>query len=744
MKRISKPLVIIAAVLLGLFALVRFVGSPVAKLVIEKNSQQWIGRQVEIGSLSVSALTGNVRIRDLRLTGQSDTATFASWQELDVNISLLRLIGKQVYLRHIHLTDFCINVWSDGERFNFSDLPQRFASDDTAAVRDTTPSSWRVSLNDIRLRNGNLSYQDKHRNQHWDFEHLRLDVPGLEFGAGQTDAGLRFDLPDNAGQVMLRGAYDMQSNIYSLIADLSYIDLNFLLPFIREHISAGGIDGWLGAHLVAHGSLDDVMGVELQGNVQVDNLELRDEDRKTIAEVGMISVGISSIVPKTMNIRLDSLAVDSMILNILRDKTGNTISRLLAAPQTPETVVTSDTTATRKTPKTSDTTPLRLSVGRLALRKSQINYTDKTLSRKFSYKVRAIRASAQNLTLDGQNHIILNAGLPDGGSMMVNWRGSLDYKNKDARVVAMLRNVQLEGLSPWVEDLFAYPVNKGILSLTSDNSLSHGIIDGMQKIEIYDLKLGRKDNRSEAEFKSVPLKSAIALMTDMSGKILIEVPVEGNLNEPKFSLGKVIGRAIGNTLLKATAAPFVAMAQASGIQAGDLSQMPVDLIQPDLSLEQYKKLDLIAQMMTEQPDVTLNMVQQFNLKSAVETQALFNLKRSYYEQQTEAIGSITLLDIEKIQKISNNDSGFKHYAEQLTGKRNKLTAAAVEYYTPDSLQQQVLHKAEMRNLVITRYLTKQKDISEKRISITTDSLQNLTQYKGQNRYEVIANMRTDE
>ena len=40
MKRISKPLVIIAAVLLGLFALVRFVGSPIAKLVIERLMQK--------------------------------------------------------------------------------------------------------------------------------------------------------------------------------------------------------------------------------------------------------------------------------------------------------------------------------------------------------------------------------------------------------------------------------------------------------------------------------------------------------------------------------------------------------------------------------------------------------------------------------------------------------------------------------------------------------------------------------
>ncbi len=736
MKKTWKVLIIILAVIIGLLLLVRFVASPIAKVVIEKNSEEWIGREVEIGSLSISALTGNVRIKNLRITDEADTATFASWQELYVNISLARLLGKHVYLRHIHLSDFCINVWNDGQRFNFSDLPQRFASEDTTA----TSSNWRISLNDIRLRNGNIAYSDKKHNQKWDFEHLRLDVPGLEFGTGQTDAGLRFDLPDNSGQVTLNGAYDMQSNMYSLIADLKYIDLHFLLPVIQEHISTGGIDGWLGAHIVAHGSLDDVMGVQVQGNAQVEDLELRDTDRKTVAEVSRIGIGISSIVPKTMSLKFDSIAIDSVILGIVRDNNGNTLSRLLASPESEQ----EEDSVQTEVPAQTNSTPLKLTVNKLALRNSQINLTDKTLSSRFSYKIRGINVSAQNLSNNGQNHILLNGSLPDGGSMMLNWRGSLDYKKKDARVVAMLRNVQLKDLSPWVEDLFAYPVKQGILSLTSDNSISGGIIDGMQKIEIADLKLGRKENRSDAEFKSVPLKSAIGLMTDMSGKILLEVPVEGDLNEPKFSLDKVIGRAIGNTLVKATIAPFVAMAQASGIKAGDLTQMSVDLLQPDISLEQYKKLDLIAQMMTEQKNVSLVMVQQFNLKSAIEDQALFNIKRAYYEQQNSAIGALTLLDIENIQKINTGDIGLKRYAEELTGKKGKITVTAVEYYTTDSLQQQILRQADMRNAILTRYLTQQKDISPKRISITTDSLSNLTAYKGQNRYEVSSQLEDEE
>ena len=749
MKRGWKITITIVACIAALLLVIRFVGSPIAKLVIENNSEAWIGRQVSIGSLSVSALTGRVHIKDLHVTDECDTTEFVGWQDLSVSISLPRLIGKHVYLRHIHLTDFNVNIWSDGSRFNFSDLPQRFSSDDSTAVQDTTPSAWRISLNDIRLHEGNFAYDDKSRAQHWQFEHLHLVVPGLQFGAGQTDAGLRFDLPDDAGTVILRGAYNMQSNMYSLIADLHNIDLHTFMPLAQDYLATEGLDGMLGAHLVAHGILDDVTGVEMQGNINIDGLDIRDKDRKSVAEVDRIDVGIKRIALKDMTLDFDSVVIDSMALNITRDKQGNTISRLLS-PEKKELPQATDTTATATEEESATQSSFTgkspsLNIGMFALRNSNVNYTDKTLFSKFNYRIRALSATAKDLTLDGQNHILLNASLPKGGSMMLNLRGSLNIMKKDSRIVAMLRNVQLEDLSPWTEYMFAYPVKKGTLSLTSDNSLQKGQIDGLQKIEIFDLHLGRKQNRLDAELKNIPLKSAVALMTDVNGKILLEVPVVGDLKEPKFSLGKVIGLAIGNLILKATAAPFVAMAQAHNINAGDLSQMSINLMQPDLGLEQYQKLDLIAQMMHEQDDLSLKMTQQFNLKHAIEEQALFNIKREYYKHSnSDAIGSLTLLDIEKIQKIANTDPQFRQYADPLLPKRGTLTARAVEYYTQDSLESQVLRQAEIRNRILTRYMTKQQDIREKRITITTDSRDNLMSYKGQERYEVTSEMKDEE
>lgn len=744
MKKWLKIVLIVLALIVGLLLIIRYVGSPIAKKVIEKKSPEWIGRQVEIGSLSINPFTGSLRIKQLSMTDEADTTTFVYWDELYTSISLVRLIGKQVYLRHIHLTDFSINIWSDKERFNFSDLPQRFSSADGTETDNDEPSSWRISLNDIRLHNGNIKYQDKFHAQHWDLENLRLYIPGLQFGREQTDAGLRFNLPDGAGLVTLRGAYNMQDNIYSLIADLEDINLSFVLPIIKEHIAAGGLDGILDAHIVAHGSLDDIMGTIIEGRAGIKDFELRDNDKTTCIQAANVNVKLNRIVPKTMTLNFDSLMFNTITLNITRDSEGNTLTRLMHAADDNEDTETAETSVNTAYTK-STSVPLALIVKNFIIANSEINYTDKTLFSKFTYKLHDIRVNANNLTLNGQNHIILNANLPKGGSMMLNYRGKLDYQTGDARIVAMLRNVQLENLSPWVEYLFAYPVKQGTLSLTSDNIISKGQIDGMQKIDIYELKLGKKQSKSEAEYKNLPLKSAIGLMTDMNGKILIEVPIDGDLNEPKFSFGKLLGRAIGNILLKATAAPFLAMAKAHNISSDNLNQIQINILQPDLSLEQYKKLDLIAQMMHENEDISLKMIQQFNLKSAIEQQAIFNLKKEYYEKSnSNAIGELTLLDLEKILKISSSDQQFRQYIEPLTGKRGNISSKAIDYYGKDVLQNQVLKQAELRNSVLTNYLVKQQKLNRAHINIITDVTENLNNYRGQSRYEIISELNDTE
>lgn len=742
-KKTLKVIAIVVGSIVGLLLLVEWIGSPIARKVVENHSEQWIGREVTMRRLHVNPFIGSVHIKDLRCTDADSEADFVTFSDLYVRMSLPRLLAKNVYLRHIHLTDFDINVRNDGTAFNFSDLPARFKSDDTTYVQepDTTPSTWKIDLNDIRLRNGHIAYHDQLRQHRWEIEKVNLVVPGLHFGNQQSDAGLSLNLPDNGGNLRLRGAYNMASNMYSLVLDLADIDLSQAEPFVKEKLNIHSFEAWLSGHLTASGSLDNIMAVKVKGNASVHDLNIRDTDKQNVLSLKEVAVGIDEINPGKQTYRLDTVLIDSLHIDFLRAKNYTTLSRLMQVPaaaadtlQDEPVVVVKD----EQTVSSASKEPMSVLVRKFLLRQTSVHYTDKTLFSRFSYDIRSISARADNLTLSGDNHIVLNGLLPHGGSFMANWRGGVDLDKDNVRIVAMLRNVQLQDLSPWVEYMFAYPVKGGTLSLTSDNTIRKGVIDATEKIEISDFKLGKKNNRLDAEMKNIPLKAGIDLMTGVNGKINLDVPITGDLSSPKFSLGKIIGRAIGNALLKATAAPFVAIAAAANKDAGDLTQILVDMLQPDFSLDQYKKLDAIADMMNEHEDLTLELYQQFNLQDAIAERGVFNLKRAFYEsgQEDMPAGPLTLVDIEKIRSIKDNNRDFLAFAEPLVGKKGNLSKRAVDYYTADSLQTQVLQHAERRNRFVEHYLIDQRGVDKKRVTALTAPQDELQTYKGKSRYEV--------
>ena len=55
---------------------------------------------------------------------------------------------------------------------------------------------------------------------------------------------------------------------------------------------------------------------------------------------------------------------------------------------------------------------------------------------------------------------------------------------------------------------------------------------------------------------SLPVRLAVALLADRNGVIDIDFPISGSLNDPQFSIGPLIFKAIGNLVVKAVTAPF--------------------------------------------------------------------------------------------------------------------------------------------------------------------------------------------
>jgi hypothetical protein len=109
---------------------------------------------------------------------------------------------------------------------------------------------------------------------------------------------------------------------------------------------------------------------------------------------------------------------------------------------------------------------------------------------------------------------------------------------------------------------------------------------------------------------SLPVKLAVALLADSRGVIDLDLPISGSLNDPQFSLGPIIIKAIFNLIGKAITAPFTLLAHAfsgGGGGADDLSQVAFAPGSAALTDATRAQLDKIAKAMADRPSIKITV-----------------------------------------------------------------------------------------------------------------------------------------
>ncbi len=116
---------------------------------------------------------------------------------------------------------------------------------------------------------------------------------------------------------------------------------------------------------------------------------------------------------------------------------------------------------------------------------------------------------------------------------------------------------------------------------------------------------GDKVNHPDAT--SMPVKLGFAVLRDRSGQIVLDVPVEGSLDDPDFSFGRVIVRALLNILRNIVTAPFKLLGSLFGGGSADLSEAPFDAGASALGADATARLDALRKSLGERPDLKLSI-----------------------------------------------------------------------------------------------------------------------------------------
>lgn len=249
---------------------------------------------------------------------------------------------------------------------------------------------------------------------------------------------------------------------------------------------------------------------------------------------------------------------------------------------------------------------MQLHVGSLRVEDASVTYNDHTLPDEFHFPVTGLSVSADDLTTAGGNNAQVRATLPGGGHLMVRWKGDIvNWKNYQDLFLT-IKGLDMRQISPWAVAYTGYPVEDGTFGLTTRLAVNNSELDNQNKIDIYKAKVGDRRKDISAEVK-IPLKAALYILKDKDDKILIEMPVKGNIDNPEFNYMKVVWKTLGNLLVKVATSPARALGSALGINSDELEFMGVAPDQHGLTSEQYHILSDLSAIAQSDPRITITL-----------------------------------------------------------------------------------------------------------------------------------------
>ena len=222
-----------------------------------------------------------------------------------------------------------------------------------------------------------------------------------------------------------------------------------------------------------------------------------------------------------------------------------------------------------------------------------------------------------NATLEQHAHLRLSGELAPGPDGL------------DISGTLSLQGLDLAPLNPYLVKFTAYPADTGKLDTDLRLTVSGDGLSGEDRILVRGLELGPRDE--SIKDPAVPITTAMSLLADSAGNLTLDIPISGRLDDPQFSLGKVIASAMAGMVGKLVTAPFsflgsiFSLVGERSLKGGVVHFVPGSA---DLDLDAREALTAMARAMAERPrlEVTAAGVAQAEADGPALKEALFLAK----------------------------------------------------------------------------------------------------------------------
>ncbi|HKW28683.1 MAG TPA: DUF748 domain-containing protein [Verrucomicrobiae bacterium] len=436
--------------------------------------------------------------------------------------------------------------------------------------------------------------------------------------------------------------------------DLDQLDLGTLDPYLEPKLDLFILSSQAGLHgkVSVHTPENQLPEITFSGDARLDHFHTVDgvmaEDLLKWDSLRVSGIDVN-LNPETVTVR--EIAVDNAYARLVIE-TNQTINlfnalRLTNAPPTNQTQV--------AVANSSGTTRLALpqiSVGSVAISNTTVNFTDRSLQPNVNMVIEKAGGTISGISSEQLQHADVNLHAIVDGIGPADITGTINpfsgTLTNDIKV--SVKDVDLTPTGPYSAKFAGYSIAEGKLNLDLNYELVGKKLNAKNVITLDQFTFGEQVNSPDATH--LPVRLAIAILKDREGKIILDVPVNGSLDDPRFRIGKVVQRAIVNILEKVATSPFSLIGAAFGGGGEELGYQDFAPAGRELTGDDTRKLDVLAKALYARPGLQMEIVgsidprgdreglQRAALDKQIRTQVWMKLRKS--EQSATSVERITL------------------------------------------------------------------------------------------------------
>lgn len=416
-------------------------------------------------------------------------------------------------------------------------------------------------------------------------------------------------------------------------------NLEYFNPYIGEFLNAkitSGANKFDGNFTLQN-------GFSLNGTSEVSNLAMSFANGDKFTSFDNLKVGKIALTQNSLN--LENINLNSPFSKIVVSKNKKlNLANLVKTSSKP------------KQPQNSGSkSDFDILIKNINIKNGRVNFVDQSLDMPFDFLISKINTSVDEISQKRPAKLKFNGNVGKSGIAQIDLSLYPFAYEKQTNLSLITKGVSLSETTPYSAKFIGRKIDGGKANLKLNYTIKNSKLNAANEVNLDNFTLGEAVESKDAI--NLPLDLAISVLKDSKDQINVNLPVSGDLKDPKFSFGGVIGGTILKLFSDIALSPFKLIGNVLNIDTKGLDTIDFNAGEAEILASENEKIANLAKIAKEKGDIKLILTPTYSEKADA-----FVFKKQIFDREISNLMS---------EKDLNYDNAVANLGAKLRVKKSE-------------------------------------------------------------------------